>query len=70
MISVSLEKESESDDYPCKTFVTCPCCEHIDFFYNFITRVCEECGMPWGNVLALIEDIRVRKYYHRKGEID
>jgi len=70
MITVSVEKTSDSYHYPAKTWVTCPCCEASDFFYNFVTRSCQDCGMPWGNIMALMEDVRVRKYYHKKGEID
>jgi hypothetical protein len=71
MIAVSLERTSEyGEEYPKKIFVTCPICGHIDWFYNFIPRSCEGCDLPRGNVIALIEDIKVRKYYHKKGEID
>ena len=69
MIKVSVEA-SEVDTKQLKTFVTCPQCGVEDFFYNFIHRTCEACGFPWGNVLALMQEIRVRKYYHREGEID
>jgi uncharacterized protein (DUF983 family) len=68
MLEVSVEMAS--DHKQLKTFVTCPQCCQEDFFYNFIHRACEGCGFPWGNVIALMEDIRVRKYYHKEGEID
>ena len=68
MLEISVEVKS--DHKQLKTFVTCPQCCKEDFFYNFIARTCEGCGFPWGNVIALMNDIRVRKYYHKEGEID
>lgn len=69
MINVSIEVGLDENKQP-RTFVTCPQCEFVDFFHNFITRTCEECGFPWGNILALMNDVRVRTYYHKNGEID
>jgi ribosomal protein L37E len=68
MLEVSVEVNSDMKQK--KTFVTCPQCCSEDFFYNFIHRTCESCGFPWGNIFALINDIRVRKYYYKEGEID
>lgn len=68
MIKVSIETSGEASQP--KTFVTCPQCKAEDFFYNFISRTCESCDFPWGNVIALITDNRVRKYYYKNGEID
>lgn len=68
MIKVSIETRGDASQP--KTFVTCPQCEMEDFFYNFINRECAGCGFPWGNVIALINDQRVRKYYFKEGEID
>lgn len=69
MISVIVELSSDKSKQA-KIFVTCPQCSFVDFFHNFIIRTCERCGFPWGNVLSLIQDIRVRRYYHQKGEIN
>lgn len=69
MIQVSVEVIPEHIHQP-KTFVTCPQCEKVDFFHNFISRVCEDCGFPWGNIISLMNDVRVRKYYFKRGEID
>lgn len=68
MIQVSIE--TQGDTAQPKTFVKCPQCEVEDFFYNFISRTCEECGFPWGNVIALMTDMRVRIHYFKEGEID
>lgn len=68
MIKVSIETCGDAPQP--KTFVTCPQCEAEDFFYNFISRTCEECGFPWGNIIALMSDSRVRMYYYKRGEID
>lgn len=53
-----------------KTFVKCPQCHKEDFFYNFITKNCLDCGFEWGNIITLMEDIRVRKHYHKEGWIN
>lgn len=68
MIKTSVEVRS--DHRQPKTFITCPQCCQRDYFYSFVHRTCEGCGFPWGNVIALMENVRVRKHYFIKGEID
>lgn len=69
MIMVRVEAKQMGLKQP-RTFVRCPQCEAEDFFHNFILRECTDCGFEWGNLPVLIEDIRVRKYYFKHGEID
>jgi uncharacterized protein (DUF983 family) len=69
MLKIRVEANQMGLKQP-RTFVTCPQCEFEDFFHNFINRSCDDCGFEWGNIHALMEDIRVRGYYFEHGEID
>lgn len=69
MIHVSVQASRNARRQP-KTHITCPQCNAVDFFHNFVARTCNDCGFPWGNIKALMDDVRVRKYYYKEGEID
>jgi len=53
-----------------KTAYNCPQCNVEDFFFNFVPKRCLMCGFAVGNLIALLEDISVRIYYYKNGEIN
>ncbi len=69
MIQISSEIKASSFCGTPRNFITCPQCRKKDWFYNFILRTCMSCGFNWGNITALIDDINVRKQFHKEGEI-
>lgn len=69
MISLKIQKPSPNTLLAPKTYIKCPQCQMEEWYYTMIPNSCEGCGFRWGTVRHL-ERIVVRKYYHRKGEID
>ena len=69
MIQIISEIRASSFCGTPKNFMICPQCLKKDWFYNFLLRTCTGCGFHWGNVTALMDDINVRKEFHKKGEI-
>lgn len=69
MIRLRIQGSKIAGNMVPKTYLTCPQCRSVDWYYTMIPEACEECGFRWGLVRKL-EHIGVRKYYHRKGEID
>jgi hypothetical protein len=69
MIQINSEMKASSICGAPKNFITCPQCHKKDWFYNYILRTCTGCDFYWGNVTALIDDINVRKQFHKDGEI-
>ena len=53
----------------CKHFITCPQCLYEDWFYNYVPRTCR-CGFVIGNVVALMNNVKVRTNFHMTGEIN
>jgi ribosomal protein L37E len=70
MIKISLEIFSSSINRVAKHIITCPQCLANDWFFNFSSKVCPQCGFPWGDVTKLLNNINVRKQFYKDGEID
>jgi len=70
MIKMKLNGRFSNSNIPIKNYVQCPQCLTDNFFHNWAPRYCESCNFSFGNIILLIENIRVRKYYYKKGEIN
>jgi ribosomal protein L37AE/L43A len=66
MIKMRIENKSHLP----RRMILCPECGYEEVYYNYAPWQCQECGYTFGMVNRLAADIRVRKYYFRKGEIN
>lgn len=48
-----------------KIWITCPTCEHRDWYYSFWGRRCNICGFIFGNTKSISEDINARLKFHK-----
>lgn len=69
MIRMCLEIKKDNPMSAPKTYIKCPQCLNIDWFYNFIPMVCKKCGFEWGNVNCLHRDVANRRRFYINGEI-
>jgi len=64
-----MKAETKKEYLPRKT-ITCPKCGAVEVYYNYPPWNCEECTYTFGRVEQLIRNIKVRKHYFKKGEVD
>jgi len=55
------------EDEPPKTWVTCPICKRIDWYYTLCIEECEFCGANIRSIHNISSSLDKRLRFHTKG---
>jgi DNA-directed RNA polymerase subunit RPC12/RpoP len=49
-----------------KIWVTCPMCNHKEWYYSFWARKCNICGSIFDDIKSISENMNTRLKFHKK----
>lgn len=50
-----------------RIWITCPTCEHKDWYYSLWIGKCDICGATFGNIRGIYMDLNARLDFHSNG---